>query len=371
MKSTLRLPFLLLVCCLSTLSDGASDVTESWYETKMNETVIPAYKDVYTILQQSILNSLLANANTKDNSAVSELVSNLTCSVESLYNSVGTAVNESQKLRSEIDQKVEDAAAAVSAKEGEINGKEGEIQQKTAEIQGIQTQLSTAEQGLRDKQQNLANAENALRIAENELEEARRCHLGRKRRDWWSDRVGDIVGPICSVLNYDGINTAKDARNNAQSQVTSAQQQVDSYRQQLSSIQGQKTDLDTQLSQLQAQLQALQSTLLTLREESNTVATIDYELKRAIGHIKGIWDASAVLFTTIKNLINFDLLISPLNAIYDELTQSNLLMNMPVGIISNSTLIKVKQSVDKLAKVLPKLPFNTLLHDANCENTKQ
>ncbi|CAF1296029.1 unnamed protein product [Didymodactylos carnosus] len=245
----------------------------------MSESVVPAYKEAYSILQNDVLNLLLTNVSTDNETAINQLVSNLTCAIQSVYDALDTAVNDSQTLRVEIDQKLVNAATAVSAKENEISRKQGEIQQKNTEIQGVQSQLATAEQGLRDKQQGLANAENDLRIAQ--------------------QKVFDVLveKPLCSVVNPGGIDRGKDARHNAEQQVQSAQQQVDSVRQQLSSLQGQKSSLDTQLSQLQTQLQELQSALITLREVSNSTATINYELKKIIGHITKIWDASSVKYT--------------------------------------------------------------------------
>ncbi|CAF1624022.1 unnamed protein product, partial [Didymodactylos carnosus] len=91
--------------------------------------------------------------------------------------------------------------------------------------------------------------------------------------------------PICRVVNEGGIDSAKDARAGAEQLVQNAQQHVDSYRQQLSSLQGQKSTLDSQLSELQTQLQVLQSALVILQDESNSTATVNYQLKRVIGHI--------------------------------------------------------------------------------------
>ncbi|UJR17428.1 hypothetical protein I4U23_004323 [Adineta vaga] len=341
----------------------------------MSESVVPAYKAAYTILQENVLNPLLIDVTKYDETAVNQLVQNLTCAVQNFYNEVNKAINDSQKLRVEIDQKVVDVVAAVSAKEGEITGKQGEIQQKTIEIEGVQAQLNTAVQGLRDKQQGLANAENALRIAQEKVDKARNCLGGKRRRKRLIGKIFKpirkiidkvIEKPICSVVNSGGIDNAKDARHNAEQQLQSAQQQVNNVRQQLSSLQAQKSSLEAALKQLQTQLQELQSALSILNNVQNTTATINYDLKRVIDHISKIWDASSVLYTTIANLINFDLLISPLNEIYTELTKGNVLVNTSVNVISDATLTQVKQSLDQLANTLPQMPFSTLLTRADC-----
>ncbi|CAF4017296.1 unnamed protein product [Rotaria sp. Silwood1] len=289
------------------------DNTKAWYEQKMSKSIVPPYKKVYTILQQNVLNPLLTKISADDEIGINQLATNLTCAVQKIYNALGTAVNGSQNLRVETDNKVVDSIAAVSAKEKEILGKQGEIQRKIAEIRGIEAH----------------------------------------------------------VVNSGGIDSAKEARGNAQQQVQRAQQQVNAVRQQLSSFLDQKSSLDIHLSQLQTQLQELNSVSVVLEEVRNSITTINNDLKRIIGHITKILDASSVLYTTINNLINFESLFVPLNAIYNELAGGNLLINIPVNVISNATLAEVKQSLDKVADVLPQMPFNTLVKSVSCDGKEQ
>ncbi|CAF1625584.1 unnamed protein product, partial [Didymodactylos carnosus] len=195
---------LLVLSCLIPITGGTDDVTQQWYYTQMSQNVVPPYKEAYTTLQQKVLNPLLTNVNTTNDTAVSQLVSSLTCSIQNLDDQLTTAVNESQKLRIQIDQNVVEAVAAVSAKEQQITAKQGEIHTKTTEIQGVQNQLTTAEQGLRDKQQGLADAENALRIAQEKVEEAKKCITGRRKKRWlgsiWNPIRDTITKPIQEIL---------------------------------------------------------------------------------------------------------------------------------------------------------------------------
>ncbi|CAF2962664.1 unnamed protein product [Rotaria sp. Silwood2] len=123
----------------------SGDDTKAWYEQKMLESIVLAYKTAYTILQQNVLNPLLTKSNADDEIAINQLATNFICGVQNDYDALDTAVNGSQNLRVETDKKVVDSIAAVRAKEQEIIGKRREIERKIAEIRGIKSQLVTAE----------------------------------------------------------------------------------------------------------------------------------------------------------------------------------------------------------------------------------
>ncbi|CAF2065181.1 unnamed protein product [Rotaria magnacalcarata] len=342
---------------------------------RLLELVVPPYKEAYTALQEDVLNPFLRNISTDNEESVSKLVSNLTCAVQFVRNAINSAVNGSNMLRIEVDRKVVDAAAAVSAKEREVSIKEGEIQGKFIEIDNVQRQLATAEQGVRDKQQGVASAEHAVRIAQEKLNKARNCFRRRRRRKRFFRRLWRgirrvfnalIVRPICSIVNAGGIKSAQDTRSNAERHLREAHGQLNQVRLQLASLQGGKANSEKYLRDFQAQLQELQLNLVILRTMYATSAQINHDLKKVTSHITNVWDASVVLYTTINDLINFDLLIGPLNEVCKALTQESLLKNMPVAMVSEEKLALVKQSLDITAKVLPEMPLNTLMSSVNC-----
>ncbi|CAF3408283.1 unnamed protein product [Rotaria socialis] len=343
---------------------------------RLLELVVPPYKEAYTALQEDVLNPFLRNISTDNEETVSKLVSNLTCAVQFVRNAINSAVNGSHMIRIEVNRKLVDAAAAISAKEREVSRKEGEIQGKSIEIDNVQRQVATAEQGVRDKEQGLASAEHAVRIAQEKVNKARNCFGRRRRRKRFFRRAWRgikrafnalIVRPICSIINAGGIDSAKDARSNAERHLREAQGQLNRVRLQLSSLQSGKSNSEKHLRDFQAQLQELHLNLIILREMYDTSAQINQDLKMVTSHITKVLDASAVLYTTINDLINFDLLIGPLNEVYKALTQEeSLLKNMPVAMVSEEKLALVKQSLDITAKVLPEMPLNTLMSSVNC-----
>lgn len=79
---------------------------KTWYAAKMMEVGVPAYRTAYTTVQKDILDPFLTNFT----------VGNAT--------TLNTALDNSQKLRKEAEQKVFGVIAAVKAKKTNHRGKQ-------------------------------------------------------------------------------------------------------------------------------------------------------------------------------------------------------------------------------------------------------
>jgi len=106
---------------------------------------------------------------------------------------------------------------------------------------------------------------------------------------------------------------------------------------------------------------------MSLIDESNSTTIINRQLKLVTNHLTNVWDSSTVLYTTIRNLINFELLIIPLNAIYTELEHNHFLIGTSIHTIHQTQLEQAKASLDNLAGVLPQMPFITAIEVLNCD----
>ncbi|CAF1271178.1 unnamed protein product [Rotaria sordida] len=285
----------------------------------------------YNILQTGVLNELLAvNVASLDDTAVSQLVNRLYCGVQRAYALLQQSVLSSENLQVEVNNRLTLNVAQAGAYEENIRGKETEVLQTNQALSNALSQLTLAEHAVIEKQNAVANADQAVRDAEEAVEKARKC---RGKRSWFSkitrpivrpieNLVKDvIIKPVCSVINEGGIDNAKNRRGYAYDQLTSAQNQERHSRQVVVETQIMKANLEAQLDQLRSSLANVQAALKTLRSELVVTTNINQELKQVTTQLSNVFIGSSVLQNTIAHLIDFELLINPLNAVYDAIHQ--------------------------------------------------
>ncbi|CAF0808752.1 unnamed protein product [Didymodactylos carnosus] len=338
-----------LVCSVST------DDTGVWYKTKMSEDVVPPYTDAYETLQDilkqlSVVNTsqLLTNQTT-----VTALASILNCQISNLTISLSTTFNASDDIRDELDKKLATAVASTSSQESQIKSIEEQVAQIDVSLQGAQNQLSAAQNALEGKQQELSRAEAALQEAQRKVDAARNCMRRRKG-------IFSFLNPIvCPVFNWGGIDSAKENRGRAEGDLARARQQVTDYQNTVNGYQQQKDSANAQLADARNRLQISKNTLTTLQQQRDLASSINFELKKIIVHISVLSSTSTVLKDAIGNIVDFNLLIKPLNAIYDELKTNQLAIVFGSPLITDDNIAKIKPILDKVISQLPNMPLNT------------
>ena len=80
------------------------------------------------------------------------------------------------------------------------------------------------------------------------------------------------------------------------------------------------------------------------------------KLKQVTTQLSNVFTGSSVLQSTITNLIDFELLINPLNAIYNSIYQITALGTMEH--INQKQIQQTKANLAQIILILPNLPFN-------------
>ncbi|CAF1681610.1 unnamed protein product [Adineta ricciae] len=185
-----------------------------------------------------------------------------------------------------------------------------------------------------------------------------------------------VIKPVCSVFNHEGINNARYIRNEALNSLQNARDQLQKHRSQLSNYQNNKQRLELDLTRANDLINELNIEIGKLYTNLNLTSTINYELKIAVHHVSILSSRSHVLKEEIKYLIDFNLLIQPLNNIYNELKNNNLLsqaIDDQHVLITEEEIESIQNSLNELMNILPNVPMNTseneLLNDddANCD----
>ena len=106
------------------------------------------------------------------------LIQGLTCGTKELYNDLSLALNASENLNKELEEKLLQLIFAVSQKENDIRE--------------VNNQLRTIEAQLANCQTNVNNAENDVRNKENELNQAN-AQLAEEQRKGSIDLSEDFL----------------------------------------------------------------------------------------------------------------------------------------------------------------------------------
>ena len=92
------------------------------------------------------------------------------------------------------------------------------------------------------------------------------------------------------------------------------------------------------------------------------------QIKKVDVHLSTVLGSSVVLRNEIAQLIDFELVVQPLNAIYERMVTNKIME--PFGFeITAETTRQINTNLQKLAEKMPKMPFNELLEADFDEST--
>ncbi|CAF3330705.1 unnamed protein product [Rotaria socialis] len=190
-----------------------------------------------------------------------------------------------------------------------------------------------AEQVVREREVALRNAEYQRDEVWEGVRKARLCRNGRRKKrffgDWWYKNIERpvvqathfvIVKPICSVVNMNGIEIAKDARDLAENTLNDARQRLVTQQQVLA-------DKRTQLSQM--------------KPVETTRSHCSYPPK--------------TLKKQLKGLVYFELVVNPLKQLAEQMIKDELMQSFSFT-TSKNTIAAVDQVLDGLTDKLERLP---------------
>ncbi|CAF3018571.1 unnamed protein product [Rotaria sp. Silwood2] len=370
----------------------------------MSIHLVPPFQSVYTTLQQNILDKLLtidSNSLTTHDDALTSFASNLRCGVEKLLKYLDASVAASNNIRIKVDQKLTTITNDIAAKKSEIARTDNQIRDVNAKVQAKQSQIRAAEQSVRQAESVVADAQNALHRAEQEVEDAKLCVglFGRRKRflgDLWSSIqnsvlkpiesavnsagsaiesavnsagnaiVENIVKPVCSVVNFQQLDNTRRNVENKKNELASFRNQVQIFRNDLNSIQSDLTTYNAQLSNLNYQLNHLSNSLIALPNEQHIILSINQKLSNVVGHIRTLFGGSTSFLDSMTTMIDFEPIVKPLNAIYDELQQNQFIASFNAAKISMEQINQAKISLLALIASIPSMPVN--MGSTRCSN---
>lgn len=364
-------------CLIIYLIQTEQTISSTWYKTHLVELVIPPYHDAYTILNNKIVQPLLTVDINSDETAIRKLVDSLVCTSQNVQKKLTQAVKSSESMDNTLNEEITQLVLSISNQEKKVQESQESVNQFNNQIHHIQQQITVAEQAVQDKQHALNRAEHDVQEAQRAVERARLCQGRRRKRGfgkWWRKRVEKpfvnvvrqtIVKPVCSVVNHGGINSAKDRRGLAERTLHDARQRLTQYQQELANQRTQHSAAQIRLNQANSQLNTLTTQLREQQANQIVVTTLNKQLKSVEVHLKNVLDSSTILEDAISQLINFELVIAPLNAIYHEMLTNDIMKSINYEISTDMTS-KIQTNLKTLTDKMPKMPLNELIiEDAN------
>lgn len=358
-----------LVICLS--ATDQSNVS-SWYKSQIISTVVPPYQDAYATLNDKIVQKLLTVDINSNETMIQTLTTSLICASQYVQNKLHIAVNASEDIRNSLDEQITQLVLSMSDQECIVKERQEAVHQANINIQHIQERIKAAENIVQDKQHALHKAEHDVHEAERAVERARLCR-GRRRRKrgfgkWWRKKVEKpfvkiirqtVIKPVCTVINSGGIDNAKDRRALAQRTLHDARQHL-VQQQHLVHQQIQHSIAQKQLNEANVQLKNLTNQLHEQQTQQSVITSLIKQFKNVEIHLKNVLDSSIVLEDTLSQLINFELVINPLNTIYNEIIKNNVINSFHFEISSEITQ-QILNNIKLLSNKMPKMPLNDIL----------
>jgi septal ring factor EnvC (AmiA/AmiB activator) len=359
--------------------------SDIWYQAEMSIHLVPPFQSVYTTLQKNILDKLLtinSNSLTTNDDALTSFASNLHCEVAKLLKYLDASVVASNNIRIIVDNKLTTIINDISAKESEIARTDGQIRDMNAKIQAKRSQINAADQSVRQAESSMADAQNALNRAEQEVEDAKLCIgiFGRRKRFlgslWDSIQtsvlkpiesafntaggaiVGNIVKPVCSVINFQQVDNTRKNVENKKNELSSFRNQVQTFKNDLNSIQNDLVTYNSQLTNFNYQLSQLKNSLIALPDEQHIILSINQKLTNVVGHIRILLGGSTSFLDAVTAVVDFEAIVKPLNAIYDELQQNQFMVSFNADKISMEQINQAKINLQTLIVSIPSMPFN-------------
>ena len=154
------------------------------------------------------------------------------------------------------------------------------------------------------------------------------------------------------MFNFQGLKNARNERNRREGVLEHAHSELRKFRETLAIRQTELARSIMTMNSYASYKNLISQQLATLQErQSNTAAIID-QLRHTITHVSNFLSASTVLVETLKNLVSFDLLIGPLEAIGERIKRTGIPTNITASKCLFSVLRYAIWQLDHLLKAL-------------------
>jgi len=336
----------------------------------MIETVVPPYCMAYTTLNEHMMAKLLEVDPGIDQATTRTLINSLLCAAKNVRSELHKATEACEQIRKTIDEQITQLVLSVSHQEERVRQSQEGVHQANNNIHHTQQQVNVAEAALHASQHSLNMAHHAVHEAHEAVRQARICGMGRRKKRFLGSLLRElnpvrifrnvITKPLCSIFNSGGIDRAKERRQLAEQNLHDANQRLHTHRQNLATQRAQYDTAQAQHNAANTQLQTMTSALNDQRAKQSLVTSLTKQFKDVEVHLNNVLGSSAVLQDEMIRLIDFELVIEPLNSIYHQMLKSDVME--PFGFeISAETSRQININLKKLGEKLPKMPLDVTL----------
>lgn len=208
------------------------------------------------------------------------------------------ATEASKRICTTVDEQIIRLVLSIQNQEKLVSQNQEAVTQANINVQYTQNQIQAAEAAVRNSQYSLNVANSEVEEAQIAVEKARLCGLGRRKRRFLDGIIQklnpeqifrDIIAkPVCSVINYAGIDSAKARREIAEQNLHETQDRLHTYQQNLANQRAHYNSAQLQLNASTIHLQTSKSTLSEQRVKQALMSSLTEQLKNVDVHLNNV-----------------------------------------------------------------------------------
>ena len=332
------------------------------FEKYMVETMIPSYCVVYTTFNEHIVQNLLKVDIEANESVIQALVHTLLCAAKHIHTHLERVVEAMELLAPRIDQEIIDLSLSISHLEQQLHQTEKALAHANILLQNAQNQVISTAKVVRDAEQSCIKAKHGVYNAHEEVKRARQCYLKQRNGllGFIIDLLIGLAKPVCKIVNAGNIKRAKAVRELAEQRVRDTYQRFHTHQMNFANQLAHVRATEMQLNGKKIELETTKTFLNQKRTQQLSVASLIKQFRDIELYFNNVLSSSEVFLNEVKKLIDFELIIEPLNNIYNDMSKLNIFSPVRFNIL-NDTIHQMNSTIEKLTDKLPKLPLNLMI----------
>lgn len=322
--------------------------------------------------------------NEKPEDGLTQLVNKIQTAAKGVYANLKYAASECERLRIKLNKAVISAVITVSKQEERCRKMNITINEIISDIQIQEKGVTFAEQVVQERQESAKRAEKEAHKAGDRVEKARRCRSKRRKKRAVESSKGVqntlaensniyfersninvpqtslfdkiVVKPVCSIINMGGIKAAENAESQAKAMLVEAKRRLTTARHKLARRRRELEDERESRDTAEKRRETLNLQLSKLQSNYSMISSFSEKLLNITTHITTVLGTSKQLHVEIKRLLDFELVIEPLNSLTRSMVKDELMPAFGFE-ISLITITNIGDILNRLANRLESFPL--------------
>jgi hypothetical protein len=316
--------------------------TDTWYQTWINNSVVSPFLTAYTTLNNKIINKILLVNPDSDEETIKSLIDLLKCRYDTVHTQLRRSNDATEQIRSSLEHQQTILLRKKNSQENLVRSKEKDLRESNINLEHAEKQIKDAEIVTNDYQSSVNSANRDVQAAQNAVDKSNDCKRRRRKRRFLG---------LCGLLNWKGSNNANERLSLAMHTKHKAQHRLNYQQQILTNKRFRHKVAGSQLKTATAQLHTSQLKLNQTQILFKRMGSFAQRFKAIETYLREISGASTNFKDQLMTLVDFENVIDPLNHIYQEMVNNNLI-NLNNNNISTETIQSTSENLEKVKETI-------------------